>query len=193
MKKVLLGVAILMLASSSVVSAQNMGVGLVWSGGGVVPDMSLPIKMGDGSLVLEPMVGLDITSVDTPSSTSAASANQSYQFDFEGTRFRVGLTVEKQTNPGTVTPLFGAGAFLAMFSPDTDFSPLDSWTNFSFMGFIGGSAELTDNLEFVGMWGPQVTFYGEQTFKDGGATASPKATEISSMAAFRLRWYVFGS
>jgi len=193
MKKVVMVAAILLLAGSSVVSAQNMGVGVNWTGSGVTPDMSLPIKLGDGSMILEPMVGFSLISVSTPSSSTAASANQDYSNFFEGTRIRFGLSVEKQSKPEGVTPLFGAFAYLSMFSPDKDFSSLDSWTDISFGAFLGGSAPIVNNLDFVGMWGPMVTLYGEQTFREGGATAYPKATEISSMAIFKVRWFVFGS
>lgn len=193
MKKVVMVAAILLLAGSSVVSAQNMGVGVMWTGSGVTPDMSLPIKLGDGSMILEPMVGFSLTSVSTPSSSSTAGANQDYSNFFEGTRIRFGLNVEKQSKADGVTPLFGACAYVSMYSPDKDLSSLDSWTDIMFGAFLGGSAPIADNLDFVGMWGPKVTLYGEQKYREGGATYYPKATEIATMAVFKIRWFVFGS
>ena len=185
---IFVGAAIMLMGVVGVASAQNMGVGLTYQGANLVPDLSLPIKMSGGSIVIEPLVGFSIVSVDTPDNSSqAASANS---LAIEGTQFRFGASIEKQTNPGGTSPLFGGFARVNLTSPESD--ALDSWTDISFGAFIGGTAQLADNLEFLGFWGPQFTLNGERTSSSGSVLAA-SSTSIDSMAGFRLRWYVFGS
>ncbi|GAB4317423.1 MAG: hypothetical protein Kow0074_06020 [Candidatus Zixiibacteriota bacterium] len=190
MKKavLVLAAAAMMLAGAvGTAGAQNIGVGVLYSGSSLVPDMLLPIKLGDGSLILEPQLGLSIVSVDDPESSSmAASANT---LGIEGTQIRFGASLEKQTNPGSTSPLFGGFARVSLTSPDAE--GLDSWTDFTFGVFLGGTAELASNLEFQGFWGPMFTLNGEHTA--GDAVLTPSSTSIDSMAGFRLRWFVFGS
>lgn len=183
---VLAAAAIMVVGVVGMAGAQNIGIGVEYTGSNVTPDMLLPIKLGDGSLILEPMVGLSILSVDDPENTTAASASS---LDAEGTQLRFGLSLEKQTNPGSTSPVFGGFARMMLTSPDAE--GLDSWTDFQVGAFVGGTAELASNLEFQGFWGPVFTIFGEHTA--GDVVTQLGRTRIDSMAGFRLRWFVFGS
>ncbi|MBD3299054.1 MAG: hypothetical protein GF341_10395 [candidate division Zixibacteria bacterium] len=188
---VLLGAAVMMVAAVGSAGAQNIGVGVEYTGSSVTPDMLLPIKLGDGSLILEPIVGLSIISVDDPDEGSSFSAGtDQFGFTEEGTQFRVGLGLEKQTDPGNTSPLFGGFARVHLTSPESD--NVDSWTDFVFGVYLGGVASLTDNMEIQGFWGPTFTMFGEKTDSDGDVF-SPSVTRIDSRAGFKLRWFVFGS
>ncbi len=184
---VLLGAAVMMVGAVGSAGAQNIGIGLEYTGSNITPDMLLPIKLGDGSLILEPLVGLSIVSVDDPDDESFAAAANS--LSIEGTQLRFGASLEKQTDPGNTSPLFGGFARVMLTSPEAE--GLDSWTDFMFGAYIGGTAELANNLEFQGFWGPTFTLFGERTA--GDIVTQPSSTRIDSRAGFRLRWFVFGS
>ena len=109
---------------------------------------------------------------------------------------RVGVTVEKETNPGGLTALFGGGAMLHMFSTsdvfvDTagDIEP-DGWMNFEFTVYIGGSAPLTDGVDIVGAWGPTISMLGK--IEADGEEIVSSATNFGSSAHLLLRWWLWG-
>ena len=155
-KLVIVGAAIMVLAFAAVSNAQ-MGVGVKWETG--IPDiMTFPIMFGEG-MVLQPMLGFE-------------SVSDAY------TEIEAGVSLEKHMREGT-TPLFGGYAAIDMVSPDEG----DSWTNFGFGVFVGGSASLADNVDLVGQWGPSVTVLAEE---------AGDATIVFSNASLTLRWWLWG-
>jgi hypothetical protein len=159
---VLAGVAIVVMASGGAANAQ-IGVGTMWTGGGVFDAMVLPIMFGEG-MVLEP-------------SAQVFSISNGASF----TEIGLGISIEKHMREGT-SPLFGGMAMVDIGSPDEG----DSWTNFGFGVFIGGTAELGDNVDIVGKWGPTIGIYAEES------PVYTDATVIQSEASITLRWWLWG-
>ena len=64
----------------------------------------------------------------------------------------------------------------------------------NFKVFLGGSASLADNFDFVGKWGQEFTVFGKQTSTVQGreTTLVDSGTRISSSAMLTLRWWVIG-
>ena len=161
-KLVVAAAAIMVLAASGVSNAQ-MGVGVMWTGDGVADAMALPIALGE-DMVLQPMARF-----------FSLSDGASYS------EFGLGLSLEKRMREGT-SPLFGGKVLVEIGSPDEG----DGWTNFGIGAFLGGTASLADNLDIVGVWGPTLYMYAEESpiFTD--------ASVITSEASLTLRWWVFG-
>jgi hypothetical protein len=159
---VLAGVAIVVMASGGAANAQ-MGVATMWTGSGVPDVMALPIMFGEG-MVLQPMVAFV--------SESNSGTN---------TDVGLGLSIEKQMREGT-SPLFGGKAMVDIGSPDVG----DSWTNFGFGVFVGGTAQLGDNVDLVGQWGPSVYIYAKES------PVYTDETVIQSEASITLRWWLWG-
>lgn len=156
LKLVVAGAAIMVLAIAGVGNAQ-MGVGVMWENG--IPDvMALPIMFGEG-VVLQP-------------SLYFSSVSDLY------TQVEFGVSIEKQMREGT-SPLFGGFAAVDLVSPDVG----NSWANFSFGAFVGGTASVADNLDLIGRWGPTVTVLAEEV---------GDATIIGSDASLTLRWWLWG-
>ncbi len=159
--------ALAILATASVSSAQ-MGVAVMWEGGGIPGVFALPITFGEG-MVFQPVVMIDWQGDDGPT---------------PGTRLGLGASFEKEMGEGDTKPLFGGRAGVAIVSPKVG----DSYTNFSLGVFVGGTAKLADNVSIVGQWGPDVTIVGEKGSASGKSYAS-----INSAASLTLRWWIWGN
>ncbi|HUU46185.1 MAG TPA: hypothetical protein VM118_10685 [Acidobacteriota bacterium] len=181
MKKwVVLGaVAVFAVLATGSVAQAEFGVGVKWTGNGITPNMVLPIKLQSG-LVIEPSVGFVSVSVDAGTTTTLAAVD--IDDLMEGTIFNVGVAVEKYMEMDGISPFFGADVQIQIGSPEVG----DSWTDFGFGLFLGGAAEITDKVEILGSWGPEVVLVGER-HKDG-----PTATVIGSRANFGIRWWLWG-
>ncbi|MBI5868047.1 MAG: hypothetical protein HZB43_07145 [candidate division Zixibacteria bacterium] len=159
--------ALAVLATAAVSTAQ-MGVAVMWEGGGIPSVMALPIMFGEG-MVFQPMAMINWQGDDGPN---------------PGTQIGLGASFEKQMGDADTKPLFGARAGVSIVSPKEG----DSYTNFSLGVFLGGTAKLGDNLSIVGQWGPDVTIVGEK----GSATGKSYAS-INSAASLTLRWWIWGN
>jgi len=181
MKKLGLIVAVAAFAAmtlTGLASAQNIGVGLLWEGSGITPDMVLPIKLGE-DMVIQPVVGFDAVK------------------DVK-TEFRFGASFEKHLNTDPTTGLFGAKIYADFTSPSKPSSsaiPEDkSYLDLTFTVFLGATAKLADNVSLVGQWGPYLTAVGERKESlHGVETVTAKSTTlIGSAASLTLRWWIFG-
>ncbi len=158
--------ALAVLATTGVAGAQ-MGVAAIWSGGGVVPIMALPIHVGD-AMVIQPMAGFDWVADKGPNPGSA---------------FMVGGSLEAQFGGEETKALFGGKVTVDITSPKVG----DSYTDFHIGAFLGGTAKLSDNVSLVGQWGPTMTMVGKRS-SNGESYAT-----VSSDASITLRWWVFGN
>lgn len=163
---VLAGVAIVVMATGGAANAQ-IGVGTMWQGNGVPQTMLLPIMFGEG-MVLQPMASIF-----------------SYSDGASFTDIGLGVSIEKHMREGT-SPLFGGKVLVDIGSPDEG----DSWTNFAFGVFVGGTAELGDNVDLIGQWGPTVSIFDENS--PASIAGFSDATVIRSEASITLRWWLWG-
>jgi hypothetical protein len=192
MKKWLVLGAVAMFAVMAAGSAQaEIGVGILWNGGYLMPDMTLPISLESG-IVIMPQVGF-LNTEDFSYMGGTPVGDNTPKF----TQIRFGGGVEKQTMPGGTTPVFGGyvQAMLNSFSDleygtGGDAEEFDSRFDVVFGLYVGGSAALGDNVDIVGLWGPQIYMTGEQTAGDEVIWES--STEIGSSASIMFRWWLWG-
>ncbi|HWO56366.1 MAG TPA: hypothetical protein VNN55_02245 [bacterium] len=189
MKKFAIALFALTLLSVAGTANAEMGVGVVWSGNGIVPNMVLPIKMASG-LVIEPILGFDKSETDIP---YIDEDEVPADFDLSITNIRAGVRVEKQMKMDGITPVFGGMAMIDLWSPGGDLSDeIDSWTNFSFGVYVGASAPLAEGVDLVGTWGPTITSFGEiKAADDDEIVLQESATNIGSTANLSLRFWIW--
>jgi hypothetical protein len=189
MKKWLVLGAVAVFAVLAAGSAKaEIGVGVIWDGGFLVPDMALPISMESG-LVITPILGF-LNTEDFYFPTSITAEDDPVP---KLTQIRFGVMVEKQTMPGGTTPVFGgyARAHMNSYSDlQVGGEDVDSRFDMRFGVFVGGSAALGDNVDIVGMWGPEITMFGEQ--KAGDLVVTESSTDIGSTARIMFRWWLWG-
>jgi hypothetical protein len=160
-------VALAIFATTAVASAQ-LGVAVMWQGGGVAPIYALPIQMGE-AMVIQPMAAFAWVAED-----GGAIAGSAYM---------LGGSLEAHFGDGDAKGLVGGKLFVEFGSPKGE----DTWTDFQVGIFLGGTAKLADNLSLVGQWGPTLTMVGKRSLFDKSYIAE------SSDASITLRWWVFGS
>jgi hypothetical protein len=211
MKKwlVLGAVAAFAVLATGITANAEMGVGVMWEGNGITPDMVLPIKLQSG-LIISPIVGF--SRHDLAGGAGLGTYGEyPVIFDYvywepDGdpafTQFRIGVSVEKELMPGGTTALIGARGMLHMNSPsdlfvwveddqgEGDYQELDSWMNIEFTVYLGGSASLTDDVDIVGAWGPTISMLG--AVDAGDQEFIPSATNFGSSAHIMLRWWLWG-
>ncbi|MEW5701300.1 MAG: hypothetical protein AB1792_03625 [Candidatus Zixiibacteriota bacterium] len=205
MKKwgVLAAVAALAVVAASGTAHGAMGVGVVWDGnGGITPNMVLPIQMESG-LLIEPMLGFDkidenyLTITETDGGGFLA-AQAKTSLVGSGTEIRAGVRVEKAAKMEGASPLIGGYGMLILGSPDDYVEggttvKLDTYTDFSFGVFVGGSAPLANGVDIVGVWGPTVDMFGKRKASTEGLEAETEsATNFGSRASLSLRFWLWG-
>jgi hypothetical protein len=175
MKKwgVVVAVAVLVAVAACDTAQSAIGVGVEWEGNGIAPMMLLPIKLSSG-LIIEPML--------------AFQRLDPKGYAVGGTEIVVGARIEKAMLASGTTPVFGGYALVDLTSPDvsTGTAP-DSYTDFQFGVFLGGSASLCDQVDIVGSWGPTVMVNGKR-FSGGDSW-----TDFSSRASITFRWWLWGT
>ena len=148
-------------------ASAQMGVAVIWDGGGVAPIFALPIQMGE-AMVIQPMAAFQWVADKGPN---------------PGTAFMLGGSLEAHMGEGDTRGLFGGKVAVEITSPKVG----DSFTDFAIGAFIGGTAKLADNVSLVGQWGPTMTLVGKRV--SGGDSYAM----LSSDASITLRWWVFGN
>jgi hypothetical protein len=176
MKK--LSIVLVIAVAALLVSAPaqaKIGVGINWNAA-VENVMVLPIKMQSG-LIIEPMVGFQ-------------KIDKNLNEGIGATEVVAGARIEKHSKMDGITPVFGGFAMIDLTSldypGDVPEGVKDSYTDFAFGVYIGGSVPVADMFDVVGMWGPTVTIIGKRS--DNGDSA----TNFSSQAQLVLRWWLWG-
>ena len=179
MKK--LSIVLVIAAAALLVNAPaqaKIGVGINWNAG-IQDVMVLPIKMQSG-LIIEPMVGFQ-------------KIDKNVNAGVGETDFSVGARIEKHSKSDGITPVFGGFAAVDLTSLDfpstlvaADGDAKDSFTDFVFGVYVGGSVPVADMFDVVGTWGPAVTIIGSRV--EGG----DGATNFSTQASLVLRWWLWG-